>query len=498
MPTTGVATTKSSVLSTINPDGSRKWIKPRPSKGQFWRYRRAVASILIAFFTLIPYIKMNGRPIVQLDISHRVFALFGSVFYPTDTVILALFVVSIFLGIFLVTALAGRAWCGWACPQTVYMELLYRPVERLFEGVPGKKSKKGGWRRPAKYLTYLMLSAFLAHTFIAYFVGVEELRIWVTRSPFQHPTSFLVMAGVTTMMMFDFCYFREQTCLVACPYGRMQSVLLDRNSLIVSYDPTRGEPRGKKRRKAKKGTGDVSLRVIEGTPPTTSPCTATEPPTEDAQGDCIDCLMCVTTCPTGIDIRNGLQMECIHCTQCIDACDSVMEKIGKPRGLIRYSSQAAMEHGKRTLLRPRVIIYPLILSVLLAALVVVFATKDPAEVTILRARGTLPYFRVTENEIDRIGTRVKVRVRNRTDKPVAYTFTLADVPGGGISLGTDTLLVEPFGLETAEAILLVPPIEYGPRGHRTITIQTTGSDGFDSEVTYDLVGPAWIEKPSGG
>ncbi len=487
MPTTGIAKTKSSVLSTINPDGSRKWLRPKPSKGRFWRYRRMVAYILIALFTLIPYIQMGGRPIVQLDITHRVFSLFGSVFYPTDTLILALFAVSFFVGIFLITALAGRAWCGWVCPQTVYMEFLYRPVERLFEGTPGKKKKKGVWRKPAKYLAFLLLSMFLAHTFIAYFVSVEELRTWVTRSPFEHPISFFVMVGVTAMMMFDFCFFREQTCLVACPYGRLQSVLLDRNSVIVSYDTIRGEPRGKKRRTKKKRTGDVSLKVVEAAPE----------PEESPEGDCIDCHMCVTTCPTGIDIRNGLQMECIHCTQCIDACEAVMKKIGKPLGLIRYSSQAAISGGKHALLRPRIVIYPLIITALLTALVFVLVTKDLAEVTVLRARGTLPYFTVPSPEGDRVGTRVKLRVRNRTDQPVAYTFDLIDVPGGGLSLGTDALHVEPFGLQTAEVILLIPHAEYGLTGQRTITIHTTGSDGFDNDVTYGLIGPAWTGTPQG-
>jgi cytochrome c oxidase accessory protein FixG len=485
MPTTGVETTESSVLSTINPDGSRKWIKPKPSRGRWWHARRIVAYCLIAAFALIPYLKLGGRPLVQLDITHRVFSLFGGVFYPTDTALLALLVVSIFVAIFLVTALSGRVWCGWACPQTVYMEFLFRPVERLFEGEPGRKTKVGTWRKPAKYLAYLALCAFLAHTFLAYFVGVSELRVWVTRSPVDHPVSFMVMAGVTAMMMFDFCFFREQTCLVACPYGRMQAVLLDRDSLIVSYDSNRGEPRGRKRRKTKTAP-DISLKVV-----------GHETPADDTVGDCIDCKKCVTTCPTGIDIRHGLQMECIHCTQCIDACDSVMEQIGRPRGLIRYSSQAAIEGGKRTLLRPRVIIYPLILAVLLGSLVSVLASKELAEVTVLRARGGLPYFPVPAPDGDMIGTRVKVHIRNRSAQTVEYSFHLAGVTGGSISRGEAPLLIEPFGLGTAEMVLLIPPIEYGLRGQYEVAIRVEGSDGFTKDTTYGLIGPAWIEQQPG-
>jgi len=473
-----------SVLSTLNADGSRRWLRPRPSRGRFWRRRRVVAYVLIALFTLIPYIRVGGRPMIQLDIANRVFSLFGAVFYPTDTVLLALLVVSVFVAIFLVTALSGRVWCGWACPQTVYLEFLFRPIERLLEGEPGKQRKTGGWRKPVKYAIYLVLSMYLAHTFLAYFVGVEALARWVTSSPANHPTAFLVMATTTGLMMFDFCFFREQTCLVACPYGRFQSVMLDRNSLIVAYDPGRGEPRGKKRRARPAPGGDVALRVLDAD--------------AGAPGDCVDCFKCVTTCPTGIDIRNGLQMECIHCTQCIDACDEVMDKIGRPRGLIRYSSQAAIEGERGRLLRPRVVIYPVILAGLLVALGMVVASKDRAEVTVIRAGGGLPYFRATEHGEEWIGTRVKIRVRNRTPEPVSYTFGIANVEGGLISGAEDGLSAEPFALASAEVVLLLPPEAFGPRGHLDVAITVAGSDGFEEEATYSLVGPAYVGGAGGG
>ncbi|MCC7388345.1 MAG: cytochrome c oxidase accessory protein CcoG [Phycisphaerales bacterium] len=483
MPTTGVEQAKSSVLSTLNPDGSRKWLRPRPSRGHFYRWRRAVAYLLIALFTLIPYINLNGRPLILIDLPERQFSLFGSVFFPTDTVLLALAVVSFFVGIFLSTALSGRVWCGWACPQTVYMEFLVRPIERLFDGEPGRKTRTGAWRRPAKYLAYFIACFFLAHTFLSYFVGVDKLRTWIIHSPAEHPVGFFVVMFTTGLMMFDFCFFREQTCLVACPYGRFQSVLLDRNSLIVSYDPTRGEPRGKQKRarKAAEGGDDVPLTVLaDGA----------------KQGDCIDCRKCVTTCPTGIDIRNGLQMECVHCTQCIDACDDVMDMIGKPRGLIRYSSQAAIEGGKRQLIRPRVIIYPLILAIMLTGLVVVLATKDLAEITVIRARGGLPFFPVHAEQGELIGTRVKVSVRNRTPETVGYSIGLVGVGGGSINQAEGPMQIEPYGLETSEIVILVPPAEYGSVGRREVTLRVEGSDGFSKDVTYGLLGPAWTGKPA--
>ena len=287
------------VLSTLEADGSRRWLKPKLSKGALLLKRRILAYVLIAIFTLVPFIKIAGKPLVLLDITARRFTILGFTFLPTDTVLLAIFMVGLLLSVFLFTALFGRVWCGWACPQTVYMEFLFRPIERLFEGTVGRggyKKKVAPWRTALKYVVYFILCVYLANTFLAYFIGVDRLSEWVTQSPFRHPVPFAVMAFVTFAMMVDFCYFREQLCLIACPYGRFQSVLLDQNSLIVAYDKNRGEPRGKLRKKKKDQA--EALPII---------------------GDCIDCGNCVTTCPTGIDIRKGLQMECINCTQCIDA-----------------------------------------------------------------------------------------------------------------------------------------------------------------------------------
>jgi cytochrome c oxidase accessory protein FixG len=369
-----------SALATINDDGSRRWLKPRPTAGKFWRRRRAVAAGLIALFTLLPHIVINAKPAVLLDLTTRRFTFFGVTFLPNDTLLLALLLVSTFLSIFFITALLGRVWCGWACPQTVYLEFVYRPIERFFEGSPGRADRGGfkgsAFARLLKFVTFLVVSCLLAHTFLAYFVGVEQLAVWVRRSPFEHPASFLVMAGVVTAMMFDFTYFREQTCLVACPYGRFQSALLDRYSLIVGYDRLRGEPRGK----AKPGT-DIALSVLPS---------AQGIGTSAARGDCVDCGMCVTTCPTGIDIRNGLQMECVHCTQCIDACDAVMTKLSRPTGLIRYASQAELnkEQGAAVFkFRPRLAVYPIVVTILLSITAAVLFFRGPLSASIVRTRG---------------------------------------------------------------------------------------------------------------
>ncbi len=349
------------VLSTMEEDGSRRWLKPKLSRGKFFQRRRIMAYLLILIFTLLPLIKVNGTPLILLDIVNREFTVGFVQFLPTDTVLLALFMVSVFLAIVFFTAVLGRVWCGWACPQTVYMEFVFRPIERLLDGTLSRggtpKKKIQGWRLFVKYAIYFGVCFYLAHTFLAYFVGVDRLSEWIWRSaPWEHPLGFGVVALVTLAMMFDFCFFREQLCIIACPYGRFQSVLLDRSSWIVAYDKKRGEPRGKSK-------------------------------SASNQGDCVDCKLCVTTCPTGIDIRDGLQLECINCTQCIDACNTVMHKIGRAPNLIRYSSQARDAGETRTKLRPRVILYPMILAVVVSTLIYNLATQASFEAVALRGRG---------------------------------------------------------------------------------------------------------------
>ena len=464
------------VLSTLNADGTRRWLKPRVFTGRFWHMRRAVAYLLIIIFTAIPYINIYGKPAILLDIINRRFTFFGKTLFATDTLLLALFLMIVFVTIFMLTAIFGRVWCGWACPQTVYMEFVYRPIERLFEGKPGKRTKKiPGWRRAMKFFVYFLVSAFLAHTFLNYFVGAENLRQWILGSPLDHPIAFTVMVFITGMMLFDFGFFREQTCIVACPYGRMQSAMLDRASLIVAYDEKRGEPRGKiKVAKHKNNNGDVSLEVVG-----------------DKQGDCIDCTMCVQTCPTGIDIRDGLQMECIHCTQCIDACDQIMDKIGKPRGLIRYSSQEALETGKSHFLRPRMIIYPLLLAALLTAFVIVLSTKSHAEVVLIRTRGTtfstLPDGRIINN--------ARLRITNRTDAPVSYTATVISPDGVMVKLDPEGKLIAPEQTESVQVHFMAPP-EMFTTTPQPVLIQITGSDEFEKELKFSMHGPYWKgEKP---
>ncbi len=467
-----------SILSTLNQDGSRKWLRPRVSPGRFLSARRVVAYVLILLFTALPYIKINGYPAILLDLIGRRFHIFGTTFYPTDTLPFALLMLSVFVAIFLLTALLGRVWCGWACPQTVYMEFLYRPIERLFEGSPGKRKKHGGWRKPVKHVVYLLCSMYLAHTFLAYFVGVDQLRIWITEPPFEHPRAFVVMIVMTGLMMFDFSFFREQVCLVACPYGRFQSVMLDRFSMIVTYDSKRGEPRGRKLRQSK----DVSLPLADSQP---------------EKGDCIDCKLCVTTCPTGIDIRSGLQMECIGCAQCIDACDVVMDKIGRSRGLIRYSSQARIEDGQTRLIRPRVLFYPAFLLVLLGGLFYTLATRATADVWLLRGAGMGAAFATLET--GNIANQVRVKIVNRTDAAVSYQITLKRLNEAQIVAPAGNPVTVGAGEVVTDAIqIVVPPELFSSRGRRPIVVHVDDGLTYSRDFDFLLLGPAgsWKESPS--
>jgi cytochrome c oxidase accessory protein FixG len=455
------------VLSTLNRDGSRRWIRPKLSQGAFWRKRRAVAYGLMFVFFIIPYLELDGKPLVLLDLPRREFTIVGFTFLPTDTLLFMLLFAAVGIGIFLLTALFGRVWCGWGCPQTVYLEFLFRPIERLIEG--GRAGtlaldRQSGLkpRRLLKYAAFLLLALFLAHTFLAYFVGIERLVQWIQLAPAEHPTAFLIMAGTTAAIMFDFTSFREQTCLVACPYGRLQSVLLDRQSLIVGYEVKRGEPR---RKGAARTDG----------------------------GDCIDCGACVQTCPTGIDIRDGLQMECIHCTQCADACDDIMDRIGKPRGLIRYTSRDQIEGKRKHLLRPRVVLYPAALLAAVAAFVFVLVTKEDTDVTVLRGIGA-PY---TFEPDGRVVNQVRIRITNRAGLARAYTIELLGADGAQVIAPENPLRVAPGELKTTSIFVVVPRSLF-LNGTRAVELKLADGQAFVQSYPHTLVGPKLEDDPDAG
>jgi len=461
------AVTPGRVLATMNADGSRQYLRPRLSEGRFWRHRRVVAYALMFVFFLIPYLRMNGKPLVLLDIPRREFTIIGYTFLPTDTLLFMLLFVSVGIAIFLLTALWGRVWCGWACPQTVYTEFLFRPIERLLEGGPGGTSgldRRQGFkpRRLLKYAVYLVLALFLAHTFLAYFVGIDRLAQWVRSSPLEHPTAFFIMAATTGAIYFDFTWFREQTCLVACPYGRLQSVLLDRQSLIVGYLPLRGEPRAKG--KDRQGAGD-----------------------------CIDCGACVRTCPTGIDIRDGLQMECIHCTQCMDACDEIMDRVGSPRRLIGYTSRDEVEGQPTRRLRPRLVLYPAALAIALGLFVYFLSTKRDTDVTLLRGIGA-PYSFEPDG---RVVNQIRFKLTNRGSTERRYTVTMTGSAGGQLILPENPMSVPPGAIRTESGFVILPRTAFHD-GQREVGFQISDGATFAGDYSYLLVGPEHDDEgPSG-
>ncbi|MBP9111243.1 MAG: cytochrome c oxidase accessory protein CcoG [Polyangiaceae bacterium] len=376
--------------SSINADGTRASIVVAEVRGRFIRSRRIVFALLIGLWIALPLLQVRGNPAVFLDVQHRRFFLFGLSFNAQDVWLLFFVATAFAFSLVVVTALLGRVWCGWACPQTVFLEGIFRPLERLFLGSSDhrRKEDRTGWsplrvlRTGGLYLTYAGAAIGVAHIFIGYFVSVPKLLSMMRASPSDHAEAFGWMLALSTIFFINFVWFREQFCLVVCPYGRLQSILFDDHSLVVGYEEKRGEPRGK----AGKTTGD-----------------------------CVDCGRCVAVCPTGIDIRNGLQIDCIACTQCIDACDEVMDKMGRPKGLIRYDSLAGLRGDPRKIWRPRLWVYGALGVLGLVVATITVQRYEPFEANLLRL-AKIPYTR--EGGIVR--NSFEIHLVNKNQNPVVF------------------------------------------------------------------------------
>ena len=357
-------------LSNVTNEGGRIWIYPRIIKGFFYRMRSYLSYFLIAGLLAGPFLEWDGHPVFMFNVLARKFIIFGVPFFPQDFNIVALGLLTFILFIVLFTAAFGRAWCGWACPQTIFMEMLFRKIENWIEGdyLKQKQLKLAPWttdkiiKKTAKHSIFFLISFLIANAFLAYLVGKIELFKLMNEGPIEHWGKLASLTLFTIVFYLVFAKFRELVCIYVCPYGRLQSVLVDNNSLAVSYDFVRGEPRGKDHH---------------------------EEVTKLSHGDCVDCKLCVHVCPTGIDIRNGVQLECVSCTACIDACDMVMEKISKPKGLIRYASRNGIEKGKKLTFNVRMAAYTGILMILASFMVFLLVSRPDLEATILRAPGML-------------------------------------------------------------------------------------------------------------
>jgi len=475
------------VLTTLERDGSRRWLYPKLSKGRFLWYRRLTAYGLIALFHVLPFIKIGGQPAILLDILRRRFHLLGITFMPTDTILLALFMLTVFLIIFLITALLGRAWCGWGCPQTVYFEFVFRPIERLFDGRSGRGGKPArppaAWRSVAKYVVFFLLCLHLTHLFLAYFVGVDQLAQWSLGSPLNHPTAFMFILFVTAALMFHVCVFREQLCIVACPYGRLQSVMLDESSMIISYDPTRGEPRGKLGKARREAFAEKNKPASEQT---------MSLGILQQHGDCIDCGECVATCPTGVDIRKGLQLECIACAQCIDACDAIMDRVGRPHGLIRYTSHNALKQKAARILRPRVLIYPALVLLFFGLFLFTLIGRAPADVTLVREVGT-PFFMLDSGLVL---NQARLKIVNRDQVQRQYTIAVVGSDGVAVEIQGGAVTIAPGQTKTVSVDLTASPELF--EGGR-LDIQAQISDGQEIVATrrFQMKGPSVHPDHSG-
>lgn len=417
------------LLYSLAADGSRKWIEPILIKGRFWWTRLLLGWALILVFVGMPHISISGKPGIFLDMANRQFTFFGHTFQPTDNVILLSVGASVIVSVFAITALFGRLWCGFGCPQPVYLEFLYRPIESFIEGKPAVRRRRDAgpwnldrtWRKVTKWLVFALISVFLSATFISYFVGWHTLLNDLATDALANRGELLAISVVALLMFVDFAYFRDQMCTVACPYGRLQTALYDQDTIIVGYDEGRGEPRTRR------------------------------PQAGEAAGDCIDCGRCVTTCPTGVDIRRGLQMECIGCAQCIEACDEVMVKLNRPVGLVRYTSQRELEKGRKRFVRPRVFIYATLLTITFGAFVGLNVMRADAKAEILRT-GREPYRLLPNGEIANL---LRVRLTNQRDVPQAFTIEIRRPSNAELVVSQSPFSVEPNRVGTVDIVVKV-------------------------------------------
>ncbi|SFR77107.1 cytochrome c oxidase accessory protein CcoG [Maribacter stanieri] len=422
-------------IGTIKEDGKRAWVFPKKPSGKLYEYRKYVSYVLLAFLILSPFIKINGNQFLMFNVLERRFNIFGFPFYPQD---FHLFVISMIIGVVFIalfTVAFGRIFCGWMCPQTIFMEMVFRRIEFWIDGDRGAQIRldRQEWsaekirKRTLKWFIFFIISFIIANVFLAYLIGSDRLIQYITDGPTQHVSTMVSLLIFTAVFYFVFAWFREQVCIIACPYGRMQGVLLDNKSIVVAYDHKRGEAENG-RKKWRKNENREEL----------------------GHGDCIDCFQCVNVCPTGIDIRNGTQLECVNCTACIDECDTIMEKVNLPKGLIRYASEDEITKKEKFKFTPRLKGYTAVLIILTGVLVGMMFLRNDLEANILRLPGQL-YEHKEGNIISNVFT---YKLLNKTTKAVEDVHFELISPKGEIKLvRNDNFDVQPEAL--AEGTLFI-------------------------------------------
>ena len=414
-------------IGTIDVDGSRKFIFPKKPSGRFYDYRKWVSYILLIILVANPFIKINGNQFMMFNILERRFNIFGFPFWPQDFYIFVLFLLVGVVFVILFTVIFGRIFCGWICPQTIFLEMVFRRIEYLIEGDRGAQIRleKQEWnaekirKKALKWTVFLIISFFIANVFLAYLISSDKLFLMIEEGPVNHMSTLISLLIFTGIFYFVFAWFREQVCIIACPYGRLQGVLLDDKSINVAYDFVRGE----------KELGRAKYNKQEDR-------------AASGKGDCIDCKQCVHVCPTGIDIRNGTQMECVNCTACIDECDVIMDNIGLPRGLIRYASEEEIEKKNKFKLTPRIKGYSAVLFILTGILIGLLFLRTDVEATILRLPGQL-----FQHKGDNISNIYTFKIINKTNNDFNDVhFKLVGINGTLNVVGKQELKVPKQGM----------------------------------------------------
>jgi len=421
-------------LATVTSEGKRKWVYPKKPSGRFHKARIFVSAFLLLILVLTPFLKVNEHPFMLFDFLNRKFILFGVLFGPHDFHLLAIAVISLVVFVILFTAVFGRIFCGWACPQTIFMEMVFRKIEYWIEGDARDqhKLKSAPWttskffKKFSKQIIFFGIAFFISNIFLSYIIGIDALIKIITDPPSEHLQGLFAITVFSGVFYFVFSNFREQACTIVCPYGRLQGVLLDKDSIVIAYDNVRGEPR--KRFKRDEGW--------------------------ENRGDCIECYQCVEVCPTGIDIRNGIQLECVNCTACIDACDDIMDKIKRPRGLIRYASLNSIEKKTKWKFTPRAIGYSALLTVLVSVLVILMLNRSEFSVTVLRTAGLL----YQEQPNDMVSNLYDLNIVNKTFDKIPVNLKLEGLQGELKLVGND-IIIQPQGNVDAKFLILLPKNE---------------------------------------
>jgi cytochrome c oxidase accessory protein FixG len=457
-------------LSTADKMGRRRWLFPKKPAGRYYRWRTWVSYVLLAVMFAGPFIRINGNPLLLLNIVDRRFSILGQIFWPQDGVLFALATLLFLTSIFVFTAAFGRLWCGWTCPQTLLMEMVFRKIEYLIEGdstaqralraAPWTGQKIG--KKLLKHGIFFGLSFVIGNTLLSYIIGSEQLFRISTDNPMRHLAGLGFMVLFTLIFYAIFARFREQACTFICPYGRLQSTVLDENTMVVAYDYKRGERRAHLQRAQKR-----EHRRSEGL------------------GDCIDCLQCVRVCPTGIDIRDGTQMECVHCTACIDACDGVMDKVGQARGLIRYASLNSIERGQPFKITPRMLGYTIVLFALAALLGYLVFTRSDVQATFLRAPGAL-FQKTADGQISNLYV---LKLVNKTSHDVVVRLQLHDSPGKLMLMGGSDELLVPKEQLAQTSVLVQLPASVLREGTMPLTVRVYSKDKLLNSVETVFVGP---------